>query len=206
MDKLSFKERVAQVAIEQAKQYKISYADCEYLICSKAFRLAEYYIISAHEDNFRHLLGVNTTLSAQAFFNKCIDGTLTENDFDFAKFGRSEKQVKGTIRRKLKALPAFVHMMERELVVQETFRKNQVCCSFATTDGDVTAGFICAGKSKPMTLLNGDELDWAKAECVDLILRRRKGTDKFDELVFGNEEAIEKYKDKIVSFLAEEFK
>ena len=72
----SFKERVAETAIAYAQKYKDVYLDHEYLLCSGAFTNQGYYIISAHPDNYRHLIGVNTKMSADDFFLKCISKTL----------------------------------------------------------------------------------------------------------------------------------
>lgn len=63
-------------------------------------RTKEFYIVSAHEDNYLHLTGLHTSLSAENFFNKCYTGTLDESDFDFARVGQNEKEVKGSVRRK----------------------------------------------------------------------------------------------------------
>lgn len=68
----SFKERVTQVAIAQAKIYEQVFLKYEYLLCSEAFSNKPYYIISAHADNYRHLIGVNTVFSADDFFQKCL--------------------------------------------------------------------------------------------------------------------------------------
>ena len=197
----SFKERVTQVAIAQAKIYEQVFLKYEYLLCSEAFSDKPYYIISAHADNFRHLVGVNTTFSAEEFFVRCLAGTLTENDFDFYKRGQSEKEVKGAVRDKIIALPEFLSMMGKPLLAEESFVKNRVHCSFATTDRSATVGFIAADKSKPMTLLRGDRLDSTKSAAVDLVLRRPYGTQYFTEIVFGNEAMIEKYVDEIKPLL-----
>ena len=69
---------------------------------------SSYYIVSAHEDNYLHLTGVHTNLGASAFFQKCYDGTLEENDFDFNKDGQSESEIKGSVRRKINALGAIM--------------------------------------------------------------------------------------------------
>lgn len=159
MEPKNFKERVAQVAIMQAPKYKSVFVDYEYLLCSEAFIERDYYIIAATENNYRHLIGVNTSISAEIFFQKCMDGTLNENDFDFKKSGRSEKEIKGSVRRKIKALPLFAEMMGNDLVAQEAYQKNGVVCSFATTDCDMTIGFIDEGKARPKSLLWGDSLD-----------------------------------------------
>lgn len=200
----SFKERVAQVAIAQAKVYEQVFLKYEYLLCSEAFLVKDYYIVSAHADNFRHLVGVNTSFSADDFFAKCWNGTLTENDFDFTKRGQSEKEVKGAVRDKIIALPDFLSMMGKPLVAQESFVKNRVHCSFATTDRSATIGFVATDKSKPMTLLRGDRLDASQSCAVDLVLRRRRDEELFDEVVFGDDDMIEKYIDCIDSLISED--
>lgn len=197
----SFKERVTQVAIAQAKVYEQVFLKYEYLLCSEAFSDKPYYIISAHADNYRHLVGVNTAFSADDFFQKCLSGTLTENDFDFCKRGQSEKEVKGAVRDKIIALPEFLSMMGEPLLAEESFVKNRVHCSFATSDRSATVGFIAADKSKPMTLLRGDRLDSTKSAAVDLVLRRPYGTQYFTEIIFGNEAMLEKYVDAIKPLL-----
>ena len=202
MDKLPFKERVAQAANTFAPKYQSVFVDYEYLLCSDAFSAQDYYIISAKEDNFRHLLGVHTELTPGSFFQKCIKGELTANDFDFQKPGESEKAVKGTVRRKINAFPSFLAMMSKDLVVQEKFEKNNVICTIATTDCESTTGFINSTKLRPKTLLNGDWIDREEAGTVDLILRRPAGSDLFDEIITEHNSALIKYFPKIKSILS----
>lgn len=197
MESLSFKERIVQVAIEQAIHYKEVFVDYEYLLCSEAFVKRDYYIISANANNYRHLIGVNTAISADDFFVKCINGELTEGDFDFVKAERSEKEIKGSVRRKIRSLPYLTSMIGKDLVVQEDYNKNGIICSFATTDCNVTIGFVSEGKSRPKSLLWGDSLDWDKAAFVDLILRRKVNDTAFSEIVVGDEAVLIKYRDKV---------
>lgn len=204
MDSLSFKERVAQAANNFAPQYKSIFVDYEYLLCSDAFSDQGYYIIDAEKDNFRHLLGVNTNLSPSEFYEKCLNGELSEQDFDFVKVGQDEKAVKGSVRRKITAFPGFLSMMTKELVVQENFSKNKVFCSIATTDSAVTVGFIGAKGSRPRTLLKGNQIDQQKAKTVDLILRKPSGEQLFTEIVFGGPSAVEKYFLRIKDLIATE--
>lgn len=63
----SFKERVRLEIIKAAKKYKEIYVDYEYLICSEAFAKRSYYIVDAEKDNFQHLTGVHSQISAQSF-------------------------------------------------------------------------------------------------------------------------------------------
>ena len=68
----SFKERVKETVIYNARLYKRYYVDYEYLICSKSFLRNEYYIISAHEDNYLHLTGLHTSLGASKFLKNVM--------------------------------------------------------------------------------------------------------------------------------------
>ena len=180
------------------------YVNYEYLLCSKAFEHSDYYIVSAHADNYLHLTGLHTSLSAEEFFNRCLNGTLEEIDFDFAKEGQSEKEVKGSVRRKINSLSSMMNMFNGSSMIEEDFAKNRIKCSFATANSDVTLGFIVAGKAKPMTLLKGDELDPSKARRLELVLRRKKGEDKFSEIIVGTEEILNKYREYLGELLSEE--
>jgi len=196
----TFKGRVRRELIAAAKNYKEIYVDYEYLICSKAFVEQEYYIVCAEKDNFQHLTGVHSLLSPQIFFDKCYEGTLQEEDFDFMKKGQDKKSAKGTIRRKIQVLPDMMGLFKSGLQAEESFRKNKVCCSFATADGNCTVGFSESAKARPKSLLKGNEL--RKPRTVDLVFRRTAGAMHFDEMIVGNEESLENYKEKIASLLA----
>ena len=90
--KISFKTRVLETAISYSKGYYSLYVSLDYLIISDAFHIHPYYIVSAEKSNYLHLLGVSTGLSASDFFEKCYNGTLTEDDFEIAdrNFNRKE--------------------------------------------------------------------------------------------------------------------
>ena len=90
MTEISFKERVKKAAIDGAKLYKENFVDYEYLICSKAFENRKYFIAKADESNYLHLLGIHTELAPKDFFEKCLNGTLSEEEFDFFKKNQSE--------------------------------------------------------------------------------------------------------------------
>lgn len=171
MTEESFKERVRQEMIKASKQYKELYVDYEYLICSEAFVQKDYYIVDAKEDNFQHLTGVHTQMNAKDFFEKCFRETLTEDDFDFVKKGQDEKSVKGTVRRKIIVLPNMMNLFEEGLQAEENFEKNKVRCSFATADNSCTLGFSESEKSRPKSLIKGNELSNPKP--IELVLRKK---------------------------------
>ena len=119
----SFSQRVKETVIQCADLYKKYYVEYEYLLCSKAFEKNEYYIVSAHEDNYLHLTGLHTNLDAVSFFEKCYNGSLEECDFDFCKKGQNEKEVKGSVRRKINSLPSIMNMFSTGTSVEEDFEK-----------------------------------------------------------------------------------
>lgn len=202
MAKESFKERVRQEIVKEVKKYKEIYVDYEYLICSEAFIKRNYYILDAEKDNFQHLTGVHSRVSAQVFFDKCVDGSLLEEDFDFIKRGQDERSVKGTVRRKIKALPGMMGLFREGLQAEEGFKKNRVVCSFAAADSNCTLGFTDSEKVRPKSLIWGNELKNPKP--VELVLKRKSGAELFDEIIIGDRESIDKYREQIKGIVANE--
>lgn len=196
----TFKGCVRLEMIKAAKQYKEIYVDYEYLTCSEAFVRKDYYIVNAEKDNFQHLTGVHSLLSPQSFFDKCYDGTLEEDDFNFVKKGQDEKSVKGTVRRKIKILLDMMELFKSGLQAEENFEKNKVFCSFAA-DGSCTLGFSESEKVRPKSLIKGNELNNPKA--VELVLRKEAGAAYFDVIIVGDEQSLEKYRNRIESMLAD---
>lgn len=169
--------------------------DYEYLVCSEAFKLRDYYVFYATKDNYLHLTGVHSNLKPAQFFLKCIDGTLTEADFDFIKKGQKESEVKGIVRKKIQVLPLIHSILENGVLAEEHFSKGQIECSFATATAKLTLGFIAPGRARPKTLLNGNVLK--KPEPVDMILRKKAGDSLFSELIIGGSDSVRKYQGKI---------
>ena len=200
----SFKERVKETVIQNAYSYKRYFVDYEYLLCSVAFMKNEYYIVSAHEDNYLHLTGLHTSLDATTFFEKCYKGTLEESDFDFYKNGQSESEVKGSVRRKINSLPSIMDIFNVGTSVEEDFEKNRIRCALAAAKSSVTLGFVVAGRVKPMTLLKGNELNSTKAKKLDLVLRRKTGENRFTEILIGDGERLAEHKDVLSDLLSEE--
>lgn len=118
----SFKERVKNEAISNAKLYKTNFVDFEYLVCSEAFD-DYYHIIKSDKSNYLHLIGIHTDLTAEAFFDKCYNKELEETDFDFMKPNQSEKSVKGSVRKKINVLPYMVNLFTQKLLAEDNFKK-----------------------------------------------------------------------------------
>lgn len=199
----SFKTRVKEEAIANAKMFKEHFVDCEYLICSEAFEKNPYYIIGAHTSNYEHLTGVSSNISAGEFFQRCLEGTLQETDFSFFKRGQTEAEVKGSVRRKISVLPKLSSLFEEETLVEEDFVKNRVKCAFAAGRTACTLGFANSFPSKPQSLMKGNQLNPDKAKSAELVLRRKYGASFFDELVCGDRKTLEKHISNIRPLLSE---
>lgn len=198
----NFKERVRLEIMKAAKQYEEIYVGYEYLICSEAFMQNDYYMVSAMRDNFQHLTGVHSNISSREFFDKCIQGTLIDTDFDFIKKGQDEKAVKGTVRRKIKVLPNMMELFKDGLQAEENFKKNKIVCSFATADGNCTLGFSESTKARPKSLIKGNELSNSKP--VEVILRKRIDEEFFNEIIVGNKVLLKKYQNKVQELVSDE--
>lgn len=203
-DQVGFKTRVKETAISIAPDYYSYYVCRDYLLISDAFKNSPYYIVRAEKDNYLHLVGVFTKLSATAFFDKCLNGTLDESDFEIAAHGQDEKQSKGSIRRKIKSLPLITGLFTASSLVEENFKKNTVLCTFASSDGSCTLGFIATPSARPKTLLVGDELDHAKAKNLRIVLSKARDDDKFSTVIAGTDEDLVSVYDSIRNLINEE--
>ena len=178
MNPKSFKQRVCETIISCATDYKLTFLNYEYLIYSDKFTIKPYYIISAKEGNYKHLTGVSSEKSAYSFFEMCLNGTLTEDDFSFS--------CKGIVRSKVIALPLMSGLFLQKLTAKEDFVQGKISCSLATSDNKITIGFEDRINAKPKTLLRGNEIKNANPVDVSLILRRSMGFEKFDTLIQGD--------------------
>ena len=170
---ISFKERVRNTAVKNAQLFQETFIEYEYCIMSEAFA-DSYRIVHAHEGNYLHLIGVSTSLPAEAFFKKCLNGTLSENDFDFKKSGVAKGVIKGAVRDKIRVLSNIMSMFSGiPITAQEGYKRNQIDCAFASSDNSCVLGFSESGH--PKTLLRDVDLDVTKSMPVDIILKRKAG-------------------------------
>lgn len=183
---VSFKTRVLNTIIQCAKQYNTFYVEQNHLLVSNAFKKKPYYIIQAEKDNFLHLTGVSTSLSAVDFFDKAMDGTLAESDIQLITHGKSEKDSKGTIRQKIKNLTSITAVVGRSCMVQEDFKRNAVLCTFASANAQCTVGFIATPKlARPKSLLNGNVVDPTQSAPIKLALAKARSDQKYSSIEIG---------------------
>ena len=163
---MTFKENAKTNLIKAAKEYD-KLLKFDYHIKSTKFVHFNEYILRFNEDNFLHLTGVETKLKAKIFFNKCLKNDLELDDF----VCDSSSELKGKIKEKLKNLLNIGEFFEVPLIFQESFKKNRVECSLATSDGKCTLGFISVKENVcvPVTLLNKNQIN-EKLQITDFII------------------------------------
>ena len=176
----SFKTRVKLVLEECALDYLHNFIGKKYIVYSSNFTQNIYYTINAKKDNYLHLTGVITNLKASVFFDKCVARMLKESDFELG-----DKSRKGSIRKKIKVLKTAVNLFDglHIINVEDRFIKNKVVCSFATSDGRCTLGFILDKNSKPLTLLKGNVL--RNPSPVDLIVEKDNDKKCISKIIFN---------------------
>jgi len=130
---------------------------------------------------------------------KIVSHLLCVSDFDFISKHRSEKEVIGSVRRKIQILPLLATIFQMQLQAEEDFVKGKISCSLATADNMFTIGFADTAKLRLKTLLKNNELNSDKAVNVTLVLRRDRGADKFDTIIQGDvREFIESFPEVLV--------
>ena len=77
-------------------------------------------------------------------------------------------------------------------------------CTFASSDGSCTLGFIATPSARPKTLLVGDELDHAKAKNLKIVLSKSRDDDKFSTVIAGKDEDLVNVYDSIKDLISEE--
>lgn len=200
-----FKKRVKEVVIKAAQEYKNYFLNYDYLICSDAFLKQDYYIIKGNETNFKHLTGVVADSDTpKSFFEKSLNGTLTENDFEIRK-NEQDTFTKGSVRRKISVIQDAMQIFKVTTYVEEDFQKNNILCSFATENGSSTLGFTLTGiVTRPLTLLKGNQLDINKSKEIELVLRRKRGEKLFADIIVGDKDALNKYKHNICELITDD--
>lgn len=110
-----------------------------YAIHSFEFVFHERYIFRFYKRNFLHLTGVDTSLSAEDFFDRCLNETLLPNDFDC----ESTRELKSKVKDKLSVFPFLKNtfMGGKAIEAQERFSRGHVQCALATSDGILTVCF-----------------------------------------------------------------
>lgn len=168
METRSFKENVLDSILVGAKSYQ-ALLGIDFKVKSPSFIERQEYLLRFNEDNFLHLTGVLTSLTAKEFFHKAIDGTLSLDDFDC----ESTVALKGTVRCKARNIRDIGTLLDRAVAVAEKLSSGRVYCLFAASDGSCTLGFVGGRILNPNTLLNKSKID-PNSSITDFVVEKHR--------------------------------
>ena len=168
MEMRSFKQKVLDSILVGAESYQ-TLLNLDFIVRSLHFAERHEYLLRFNEDNFLHLTGVLTRLSAKEFYRKAINKTLSLNDFDC----ESTIQLKGTVRCKARNIRDIGTLLDRAFAVTEKLSSGRVYCLFAASDGSCTLGFVGGRVLNPNTLLNKSKID-PNSSVTDFIIEKHR--------------------------------
>lgn len=198
-----FYERIKDDVVEASLAYESNYVLIDYLIVYGKDSKFSHITIKAERDNYLHLTGIITKLKPKIFFEKCLNNTLLSSDIDVPATKALEKSYKGTLRRKINVLKDFTKGVDSSYVIQENYVKNRVVCSIASTNLNLTIGYIDTGNClRPKSLISGDSLDYSKKQSLFLILKKSRSEKLYKNMIFGSVGFLEEYSDQNPQFKA----
>ena len=146
------KEEALKIILNAAKCYEEKLRGKHFLIIFQEKENVKSVEVGFRDLNFLHLTGVRTKLSAQLFYANCIEGKLSENDFEIDRSGK--------VQQKLKVLPYLSELLYNSCMVGE-FIESGVCIKadyfVGNTKVVISVGFKYGkGVDYPVTLYKED--------------------------------------------------
>ena len=112
------KQEALKIILNAAKCYEKNLRRMHFIIFYQDNKNLKSVEVGFRDLNFLHLTGVKTNLSAQLFYSSCIDGKLSEKDFEFDKQGK--------VQQKLEVLPHLSDLLYNSCMIGE-FINSGIC-------------------------------------------------------------------------------
>lgn len=146
------KKAALKIIREAAKKYEEKLNDKHFLIVYQEGSDTKTVSVGFRNMNFLHMTGVKTKLSAQQFYEACLDSKLSENDFEIDN--------KGKVQQKLMALPYLADLLYHHCMIGN-FINSGIYIRADYFVGDtrtvLSVGFRTGKKTDfPVTLYNED--------------------------------------------------
>ena len=141
-----------QIIVKAAKDYDIKLNNKHFMIVYQENGIGKTVCVGFRDMNFLHMTGIQTKLSAQQFYSACLDGKLSEKDFEIDN--------KGKVQQKLAVLPYLSELLYNNCMIGN-FINSGICIKadyfVGNTKAVLSVGFR-TGKSVdfPVTLYNED--------------------------------------------------
>ena len=163
-----------KIVIEAAKRYEEKLNDYHFKITylKDGKQVAAY--IGFRDNNFLHLTGLKSKLSAPRFYKACIDGKLSVNDFEIDKNGK--------VQQKLCVLPYLHDLLYNACMIGDFINSGIMIKAdyfVGNTRAMLSVGFRY-GKTTdiPVSLYNEDIRKQTQPTCQVLLIERKLFKDK----------------------------
>lgn len=87
------KKKAIDIIVKAAINYKKSLQDKEFLIIYQENDTIKTVQVGFRENHFLHLTGVQTSLSAKRFYEKCVSHKLSLADIELDKNGKAQQKL-----------------------------------------------------------------------------------------------------------------
>lgn len=180
------KERDMNVLKECAILYKLNLMNKNLLVVSSYNKQISVASIEFNKNNYKHLTGVVTPLSANKFMDALLGDRLSFDDWDYKKDGTSQL--------KIRALPQMVEFYKSARMIG-TYSGNRIYLKSDICFGGVYCylGLIVDKNNKnltediyvPNSLINGNiKGDTSNQERILAIFRKNKKDTKYKEMTY----------------------
>ena len=146
------KKTALQVIVKAAKEYNVKLNNKHFMVIYQENGKTKTVTVGFRDMNFLHMTGVKTKLSAQQFYSACLDGKLSEKDFEIDN--------KGKVQQKLSVLPYLSELLYNNCMIGN-FINSGICIRadyfVGNTKAVLSVGFMI-GKTVdfPVTLYSED--------------------------------------------------
>lgn len=146
------KKTALQIIVSAAKEYDMKLNNKHFLIIYQKEDHRQTACVGFRDMNFLHMTGINSNLSAQQFYSACLNGKLSENDFEIDN--------KGKAQQKLMVLPYLSQLLYNNCMIGD-FINSGICIKadyfIGNTKATLSVGFR-KGKNIdfPVTLYKED--------------------------------------------------
>ena len=146
------KKSALQIILKAAKDYDNKLNNKQFLIIYQEKEVTKTVCVGFRDMNFLHMTGVSSQISEQQIYSECINGKLSEKNFDIDK--------KGKAQQKLVVLPYLADLLYHNCMIGD-FVNSGICIRadyfVGNTKAVLSVGFR-KGKTAdfPVTLYNED--------------------------------------------------
>lgn len=146
------KKKAINIIVVAAKSYQKYLQDKNFLIVYQNAKNVENVQVEFRDYNFFHLTGIKSKLSAQRFYEKCLNGKLAIEEIEIDQ--------KGKAQQKLEVLP-FLHELLYNNCMIGNFINSGICIQadyfMGNTKATLSVGFRFGKKADfPVTLYKED--------------------------------------------------